>query len=148
MATTTESLNLLSAVTKGYGDTSSEALRKASDLAFMTNKLGQTTFPELAASMGRVVPLASTLAVTQEELFASFATLTGVTGTANEVSTQMSAIQRALIKTTPQMADAIKKLGFSSAKTLIQERGLVGGLRDLIATTDGSQEAEPEDTDT
>ena len=52
-ATTTDSVNMLSAVTKGYGDTSAAALQKASDLAFLTVKLGQTSFPELA-SRGRL----------------------------------------------------------------------------------------------
>ena len=62
-ATTTDSVNMLSAVTKGYGDTSAAALQKASDLAFLTVKLGQTSFPELASSMGQVVPLAATMKV-------------------------------------------------------------------------------------
>ena len=61
--------NLLSAVTKGYGDTSAEAVQKAADLSFATVRLGQTTFPELAAAMGKVIPLASTLGVEQEQLF-------------------------------------------------------------------------------
>ena len=39
-ATTTDSINLLSAVTKGYGDISAEAQQKAADLAFQTVKLG------------------------------------------------------------------------------------------------------------
>ena len=64
-ATTTDAINLLSAVTKGYGDTSAEAQQKVADWAFQTVKLGQTSFPELAASMGKVIPLASTLAVKQ-----------------------------------------------------------------------------------
>ena len=38
----------------GYGDTSAAAVAKASDLALLTVRLGQTTFPELAASIGRV----------------------------------------------------------------------------------------------
>lgn len=141
MATTTQSLNLLSAVTKGYGDTSLEATAKAADLAFMTNKLGQTTFPELAASIGRVVPLAAKLGVSQEELFAGFATLTGVTGNAAEVSTQLAGIQRAMIKPTEDMANAIKNAGFSSAGALIEAKGLGGALKILIAQTDGSTEA-------
>ena len=45
-ATTVDSINLLSAVTKGYGDTSAAAMQKASDLSFLTVKLGQTSFPE------------------------------------------------------------------------------------------------------
>ena len=39
-ATVTDSVNLLSAVTKGYGDTSAKAAQKTSDLAFLTVKLG------------------------------------------------------------------------------------------------------------
>lgn len=140
-ATTLEALNLLSAVTKGYGDTSAKAVKHASDLAFITVKLGQTTFPELASSIGRVVPLAAKLNVAQEELFAGFATLTGVTGSAAEVSTQLAGIQRALIRPTTDMKTAIKDLGFESASTLVKERGLVGSLRDLIKTTDGTEES-------
>ncbi len=46
-ATVTDSVNLLSAVMKGYGDLSAESAQKTSDLAFNTVKLGQTTFPEV-----------------------------------------------------------------------------------------------------
>lgn len=141
MATTTESLNLLSAVTKGYGDTSAEALQKVADLAFMTNKLGQTTFPELAASMGRVVPLASTLNASQEELFATFATLTGVTGGAAEVSTQMAGVLQGLLKPTAQMSATLKELGIDNVSATIAQDGLVQTLKNAIATTDGSSKA-------
>src|SRR5690606_33660290 len=82
LASTTDSINLTSAVTKGYGDTSAEAVQHAADLALLTVRLGQTTFPELASSIGRVTPLASSLNVAQEELFGTMATFTGVTGTA------------------------------------------------------------------
>jgi TP901 family phage tail tape measure protein len=141
MATTTEAINLTSAVTKGYGDTTAEAVEKASDLAFVTVKLGQTTFPELAASIGRVIPLAATLGVSQEELFAGFATLTGVTGDAAEVSTQFAAILRAMLKPTEDMQKGIAQLGYSSAEVMLSELGMVGALEQLIGTTDGSTEA-------
>ena len=72
-ATTTDSINLLSAVTKGYGDTSAEAVQQAADLAFATVRLGQTSFPELAAGMGKVIPLASTLGLEQEQLWGAMA---------------------------------------------------------------------------
>ena len=85
LATTEQSIALISAVTKGWGDTSLEAQTKVSDLAFMTVKLGQTDFPQLAGSIGKVVPLTEKLKISQEEMFAVFATATGVTGTAAEV---------------------------------------------------------------
>lgn len=139
MATTEDAINLVSAVTKGYGDTSVEAAQKAADLAFQTVKLGQTSFPELAASIGRVVPIAATLGVAQEELFTGFATLTGVTGGAAEVSTQFKAVLQSTLQPTEGMKAALDKLGYSSGAAMIESEGLVGGLRKLIGTTDGSQ---------
>lgn len=141
LATTLDAINLTSAVTKGYGEVNAEAVEKAADLAFITVKLGQTTFPELAASIGRVVPLASKLGVSQEELFAGFATLTGVTGEAAEVSTQMAAILRGMMKPTESMAKAIKELGFANSETMLSELGMVDSLKALIGTTDGTSES-------
>lgn len=79
-ATTTDSVNLLSAVMKGYNDVSAESAQKVADLSFATVRLGQTSFSELASSIGKVVPLSSALGIQQEELYGVFATLTGVTG--------------------------------------------------------------------
>lgn len=145
MATTTEAINLTSAVTKGFGDVTDEAQQKVMDLSFVTVKLGQTTFPELAASIGKTVPLMAAMGGKQEELFAGFATLTGVTGSAAEVSTQFAGILGALIKPTGEMKEAIKQagkehLGLSDAtgKTLVSEMGLVEAIKAIIATTDGS----------
>jgi TP901 family phage tail tape measure protein len=138
MSTTTDALNLLSATTKGYGDTTDEAFQHAADLAFTTVRLGQTTFPELAASIGKTIPIAAKMNVSTEELFASFATLTGVTGSAAEVSTQLSGILGAMIKPTTGMKEAIKGLDYQTAEAMIQELGLVESLKQLIAKTDGT----------
>ena len=138
VATTTEAINLLSAVTKGYGDTSAEAVSKASDLAFQTVKLGQTTFPELAASMGRVVPLAAELGVTQEELFAVMATGTGVTGGAAEVSTQLRGALQALMAPSADMQKLIAGLGYESGKAMLQQNGLKGSLDLMVKSAQAS----------
>lgn len=140
LSSTTEAINLLSAVTKGYNDTSAAALTKASDLAFVTVKLGQTSFPELASSIGKVIPMANAMKTSQEELFAVFATLTGVTGNAAEVSTQMKAVYSSLMKPSNDLTVAIRSLGFSSADAMIQQFGLVGTIQKLSATAGGSKE--------
>lgn len=139
-SSTSEALSLLSAVTKSYGDTSAEALTKASDLAFMTNVLGQTTFPEMAASMGKVLPLTSKMAVSQEEVFAAMASLTGVTGNTAEVSTQLAATMSALIKPTDTMKKTVESLGFASVSAMVKERGLSGALGVLADAAGGSEE--------
>jgi TP901 family phage tail tape measure protein len=138
MSTTEEAIKLTSAVTKGYGDTSAEAVGKASDLALMTVRLGQTTFPELAASMGRVTPIAVALGVSQEELFGTMATLTGVTGTAAEVSTQMRAAMQGLLQPTTAASAAIKDAGYASGEALIEQEGFAGALEFL---TNAAEEA-------
>lgn len=141
MATTTDAINLLSAVTKGYGDTTTVAVQKTADLAFLTVKLGQTTFPELAKSIGRVVPIASKLNIKEEEMFAIFATLTGVTGQAAEVSTQFAGILRGMMKPTDTMSGLIEDLGFATSAAMVKELGLVDAMRALEAKTDGTAES-------
>lgn len=136
MSTTTEAIDLLSAVTKGYGDTSLKAMQHASDLSFQTVKLGQTNFPQLAASLGRVVPLAADLGVKQEELFGVMATATGVTGKAAEVSTQYRGILQSLSAPTDKMSKLYEQLGVKNGKQLIQQKGFVETLK-LI--TDAAQ---------
>lgn len=124
VATTLDAINLTSAVTKGYGDTTAEAVQKVSDLAFNAVKLGQTTFPELASSIGRVTPLAAALGVSMEELFGVMATGTGVTGTAAEVSTQLRGILQSLSAPTKDMAALIAQLGFENGEAMIKQMGL------------------------
>lgn len=136
-ATTTDSVNLLSAVTKGYGDTSAEAMQKASDLAFMTVKLGQTSFPELASSMGQVIPLASTLKVSQEELFGAMSTLTGVTGGTAEVTTQLKATMQSFLSPSSEMEKVLKKMGYASGAAALESEGLGGILTKLMESVDG-----------
>lgn len=140
-AETTDAINFLTAVTKGYGDTSGEAFQKASDLSFMTVKLGQTSFPELASSIGKVVPLASALGVEQEELYGAFATLTGVTGSTAEVSTQMKAVMSGLMSPTDGMTKALKSLGYENANMALESLGLQGTLEALGSTVKGDSQA-------
>lgn len=131
LATTSESMSLLAAVTRGYGDTSSEAVSKVSDLAFMAVNLGQTTFPELAASIGRVVPLAASLGVTQEELFNVMATATGVTGNTSEVATQMRQTLQALLSPTKATAALMAELGYQTGEAMMADLGYIGVLQTL-----------------
>ncbi|MEG1988657.1 MAG: phage tail tape measure protein, partial [Oscillibacter sp.] len=138
-ASTTDSINLLSAVTKGYGDTSAEAVQKAADLSFATVRLGQTSFPELAASMGKVIPLASTLGVEQEQLFGAMSTLTGVTGATAEVTTQLKATMQGFLSPSTNMTAALKKMGYESGQALLESKGFQGALEALKDSVGGNE---------
>lgn len=138
-AETSDAVNLLSAVTKGYGDISAEANQKAADLAFTTVRLGQTSFPELASSMGKVIPLCATMKVSEEELFGAMATLTGVTGGTAEVSTQLKATIQGFMQPTTAMTSALKKLGYENGQVAIESLGLQGTLDALKESVNGDE---------
>lgn len=140
-ATTTDSINLLSAVTKAYGDTSYDAMSKVSDLAFNTVKLGQTTFPELASSIQQVTGSSKTLGVSQEELFGVMATATGVTGNTAAVATQLKAVYSNLLKPSSGMSEALQSLGYSSGQAAIQALGFQGTLDALSKSCNGDASA-------
>lgn len=139
LSTTKEAIGLLTAVTKGYGDTSSKAMKHVSNLAFQTVKLGVTTFPELASSMGRVIPLAAAMNTSQEELFGTMATLTGVTGNAAEVSTQLASVYSAFLKPSEKMTEVAKKLGFETAGAMMKSLGFRKSLLALSDAVDGNE---------
>ena len=138
-ATTADSINLLSAVTKGYGDTSAAAVQKAADLSFATVRLGQTSFPELAASMGKVIPLAGTLGLEQEQLFGAMATLTGVTGSTAEVVTQLKATMQGFLSPSKNMQAALASMGYESGQALLESKGLQGALDALKDSVHGDE---------
>jgi TP901 family phage tail tape measure protein len=138
IASTADAINLTSAVTKGYGDTSAAAIQKVSDLAFQTVKLGQTTFPELAASMGRVTPLAASLGVRMDEMFGVMATGTGVTGTASEVSTQLRGILQSLMSPTKGMTELLDQMGYASGTAMLEQLGLQETINTLVNTANAT----------
>ncbi len=135
-------IDLLSAVTLAYGDSSLKAQRRVSDLAFTTVRLGKTTLPELAAAVGQVTPAFASLGASQSEMFATFTALSGVTGSTRMAATQMAAAATALLTRTDAMDKAFKALGVTSAKALVAKKGgLVPAMQALVGTTDGSAES-------
>ena len=136
-----DSVNLLSAVMKGYGDTSIAMEQKVSDLAMQTVKLGKTTYPELAASMSEVTSSAQLMGVKVQELFATQATLAVSLGGPSQVATDMASALKALMAPTTQMKTALNSLGYSTGQALIKAKGFKGALQDLVESTHGNTAA-------
>ena len=134
VAETLDAVNLFSAQMKGYGDTSAEFMQQCADMNFQVVKLGQTTFPELAAALPSVVPIAKMMGVTIQEVNGYLATMTGVTGNASEVTTQLASALTALLKPSKEMTKKIKALGFADGQAMIKARGLQGSLEVLRKT--------------
>ena len=123
-ATSTDAINLLTAEMKGYNDTSGEFAQRCADMAFQVVKLGQTTFPELVGAFQEVTPMAVAAGMKIEEMNAYFATMTGVTGGAAEVATQLKAVLSSFKKPSKELAAALKKIGYNSGFAAIEAEGL------------------------
>lgn len=137
LAETTDALNLGAAVIKGYGKEWQD-FNAIMDLAFTTVNLGQTTFEQLAANAGQVIPLFAALDISVNELFGAFATLTGVTGGTSEVATQLKAVATELARPTEELVELIQAQGFASVEAAVKTQGLAGILAIVGEATEGS----------
>ncbi len=125
------SIELLTGVAKGYGDTSAEMIQHIADLSFQTIKLGVTDLPQLAASFGKVTGVAAPLGVELEELYAILATTTGQGKTTTEVVTSMESALSTFLKPAKKASYAIEQMGYASGEAMVQELGMVGALQQM-----------------
>lgn len=100
-----------------------EAAQDIQDKIQLTAKNGVTSFEQLAAALPRVTGNAASLGVSIDELMASFATLTGVTGNTSEVSTQLAAILSSLVKPSSEAAKAAAAMGIQFDAAAIKAKG-------------------------
>lgn len=129
-----ETVKVTSTVIKNYG-LSWDAAESVQDKIQLTAKNGVTSFEQLAQALPRVTANASTLGVSVDELLASFATLTGVSGNTNEVATQMAAIFTALVKPSSEATEMAEKMGIKFNAASIKA---AGGLRNFLTQLDAS----------
>lgn len=129
-----ETVKVTSTVIKNYG-LAWDAAESVQDKIQLTAKNGVTSFEQLAQALPRVTANASTLGVSIDELLASFATLTGVSGNTNEVATQMAAIFTALVKPSSEATEMAEKTGIEFNAASIKA---AGGLRNFLTQLDAS----------
>lgn len=129
-----EVVKVTSTVIKNYG-LAWDSAESVQDKIQLTAKNGVTSFEQLAQALPRVTANASTLGVSIDELLASFATLTGVSGNTNEVATQMAAIFTALVKPSSEATEMAEKMGIEFNAASIKA---AGGLRNFLTQLDAS----------
>lgn len=139
LTTTTEAMvaSILS-----YGDTSETFTERASNALTAMVAVGVGSMEEFAGAVGSVLPTASALDMSIEELYGDMAYLTQRGLNASRASTALNSALTALVKPTNAMQAAFAQLGVGGAEELIEKFGGVNaGLQALIGTTDGSQQA-------
>lgn len=115
----------------------------ATDVMVATVREGKLQTNELAGSMGRVLPLASAMGVSFNEVGAAFAALSRTGTDASEAATQIRGILSSLLSPTKQAEDALSAMGLSSEglRQTIKDDGLLAALGVLAQEFTGNEEA-------
>jgi TP901 family phage tail tape measure protein len=124
--------DLATSVMNAYGsDTVSAA--QATDILTAAVREGKLEPAELAGSMGSVLPIASAMGISFEEVGATFAAMSRTGTGASEAATQLRGIMTSLLKPTVQAEEALGEMGLSSAglREQIKDEGLLSVLETL-----------------
>lgn len=127
-----QTVTVTSTIIKNYGLEWDKA-GEIQDKIQMTAKNGVTSFEQLAAALPRVSGNAATLGVSIDELMATFATLTGVSGNTAEVSTQLAAVFTALVKPSSEATKMAQEMGIQFDAAAIRAQG---GMRNFLIQLD------------
>ena len=132
-----ETVKVTSTIIKNYG-LSWDKAGDVQDKIQLTAKNGVTSFEQLAQALPRVTSNAATLGVSIDELMATFATLTGVSGNTAEVSTQLAAIFTALVKPSSEATKMAQQMGIEFDAAAIKA---AGGMRNFLTDLDKNVKA-------
>lgn len=135
--------DLVTSAMNAYGASNLNAAQ-AADILTAAVREGKAEAPQLAASMGQVLPIASELGVGFDEVGAAIAAMTRTGTDAATASTQLRAILTTLLSPTDQAEQALSRMGYSSEElrqTLRGPDGLVGVLTVLRQASQGNSAA-------
>ncbi len=133
--------DLVTSAMNAYGVENLNAT-EATDILVAAVREGKTEAQDLAATMGQVLPIASELGVSFDQVGAAQAAMTRTGTNAATASTQLRAILTAAIRPTNQAEEALAGMGLTSEKLrkTIQDDGLLAGLQMLSQGADGNVE--------
>ena len=116
---------------------------QATDLMVAAVREGKMEADQLAGALPRVLPIASAMSVSFEEVGAAFAAMSRNGTDANEAATQIRGILSSLLNPTKQAEEQLNALGLSGAglRQTIREDGLLTGLKLLTDAFGNNEEA-------
>lgn len=128
--------DLVTSAMNAYGVENLSAAQ-ATDIVTAAVREGKAEASELASSMGQVLPLASQMGVSFDQVAAAQAAMTRTGTNASEAATQLKSIMAGLIKPSKQAEEQLKAMGTSSQemRKKIKDEGLINSLFDLKEMT-------------
>ncbi|MBE0403062.1 phage tail tape measure protein [Halomonas citrativorans] len=131
------SLTVLVSTLNAYGDGMDDAERY-SDLLFQTVRSGQTTLPELSASLSQATSTAAAGGVEFDVLSAAIATVTAGGAPTSQAMTQIRGAIASIINPTQGARQVAEELGIQFDATALRSEGLEGVLREVERATGGN----------
>ncbi len=137
---TTTAIDGLTSVMNAYGLKGKEAMQTLSDQMLVAQNYGKTTFAEISSGIGNVIPIAASLNVKTQELFASIAVLTknGIATSAG--ITGLKAALSNIIKPSGEAVDISSQLGIEFNAAHLKSVGWANFLSEIGAKTKGNTE--------
>ena len=134
--------DLATSAVNAYGE-SNLGGAEAVDVLAEAVRLGKLEPAELAGAMGQVLPLASNLGVSFDQVGAALAGMSKTGTDASTASTQLRQILATIAKPTSEANDALADMGLSAEglREQIREKGLFSTLETLTTAFDGNIEA-------
>ena len=133
-------VDALTTVINAYGY-AAEQVTEVSDIMFQTVKRGKLTYEGMAGALGTVVPIASQVGISFEEIGAAMATLTRQGIDVNTTTVQLRQIMVSVLKPTSMAETAAKKLGIQFNAVTMRAMGLQKFLTYVMDAIDGNAEA-------
>lgn len=135
--------DLATSALNAYGSENLSAI-EATDVLTASVREGKLEANELAGSMGRVIPIASAMGLSFNEVGAAFAAMSRTGTNAAEASTQLRSILVALNKPSVEARKQLKDLDLSTEglRKQIREKGLLSTLETLKEKFEGNVDAQ------
>lgn len=130
----------LTSVMNAYGLTINE-ITDVSDAFFVGVRDGKTRFEELAAGIGKVVPIASQVEMSYSDLIAVTASLTMSGLRTEEAFTGVRTILTAILKPSEDAKETAKLLGIEFDVNALKAKGFAKFMQEIKEATGGSQTA-------
>lgn len=146
IATVTElsaSVDLLSGTLNAL-DLDASQTQRIMDILFKTIELGRVRGEELAGTFGRILPIATQLGVTLEEVASALAATTIQGVKTDDALTRINRVMVGLVKPSTGLQRVLDDLGIASVNAGIQVNGFQGFLQLLLEQTDGTIEGTSE----
>lgn len=133
---------LTTSVIAAYGSQNITAAQ-AMDAVVAATKSGKVAATDLATAMGPVIPIASQLGVSFQDLAGAFAAMSQTGTNADQAATQLRQIFVSLEKPSSQAQAALRSVGLSAEQLQsdVKNKGLLGTMRELTGAFGDNEEA-------